>query len=53
MDSLALVFSSGWASGINAYLVVVVLGITDRVNDVAEIPDVLARWDVLAVARRI
>lgn len=50
MDSLALVFSSGWASGINAYLVVLVLGITDRVNDVADIPDVLARWDVLAAA---
>jgi hypothetical protein len=50
MDSLALTFSSGWASGLNAYLVVLVLGIADRVGDVAEIPDVLARWDVLAVA---
>lgn len=43
-------FSSGWASGVNAYLVVLVLGIADRLGDVAEIPDVLARWDVLAVA---
>ena len=50
MDSLALTFSSGWASGINAYLVVLVLGIADRVGSLAEIPDVLARWDVLAVA---
>ena len=50
MDSLPLVFSSGWASGINAYLVVLVLGIADRVNDFAQIPDVLGRWDVLAVA---
>ena len=50
MDSLPLVFSSGWASGVNAYLVVLVLGIADRVGDVAEIPDVLGRWDVLAVA---
>lgn len=50
MDSLPLVFSSGWASGVNAYLVVLVLGISERVGDVAEIPDVLGRWDVLAVA---
>ena len=50
MDSLALVFSSGWASGVNAYLVVLVLGTADRVGDVAEIPDALGRWDVLTVA---
>jgi hypothetical protein len=50
MESLSLAFTGGWASGINAYLVVLVLGITDRVDDVAGIPDVLARWDVLAAA---
>ena len=50
MEALPLAFSSGWASGVNAYLVVLVLGITDRAGDVAEIPDVLGRWDVLAVA---
>ncbi len=50
MDGLALAFSNGWASGINAYLVVLVLGISDRVNDFEEIPDVLGRWDVLTVA---
>lgn len=50
MDALALTFSSGWASGINAYLVVLVLGVSDRVGDVAGIPDVLGRWDVLAAA---
>jgi len=50
VDSLPLVFSSGWASGVNAYLVVLVLGISDRLGDVAEIPDVLGRWDVLAIA---
>ncbi|NPC43584.1 DUF4126 domain-containing protein [Nocardioides sp. zg-1230] len=50
MDALAMTFSSGWASGINAYLVVLVLGIADRVGSVAEIPDVLGRWDVLAAA---
>ena len=50
MDALALTFSSGWASGINAYLVVLVLGIADRVGSLAQVPDVLARWDVLAAA---
>jgi hypothetical protein len=50
MDALALTFSSGWASGINAYLVVLVLGIADRVGSYSDIPDVLGRWDVLAAA---
>jgi uncharacterized membrane protein (GlpM family) len=48
VEALPLVFSSGWASGINAYLVVLVLGIADRVNDFDQVPNVLARWDVLA-----
>ena len=50
MDALALTFSSGWASGINAYLVVLVLGIADRAGSFTDVPDVLGRWDVLAVA---
>ena len=50
MESLSLAFTSGWASGINAYLVVLVLGIADRVGGVDQIPDALGRWDVLAVA---
>ena len=50
MDALALTFSSGWASGINAYLVVLVMGFADRFGSFTDIPDVLARWDVLAVA---
>lgn len=50
MESLALAFSSGWASGVNAYLVVLVLGIADRLGDLAQVPDVLGRWDVLAAA---
>lgn len=47
MDTLALTFSSGWASGINAYLVVLVLGIADRVTGLADVPDVLGSWPVL------
>ena len=50
MESLALAFSSGWASGVNAYLVVLVLGIADRVGGFAQIPDGLGRWEVLAAA---
>ncbi len=50
MESLALTFSSGWASGVNAYLVVLVLGIADRVGGFAQIPDALGRWEVLAAA---
>jgi hypothetical protein len=50
VNALALVFSSGWASGLNCYLVVLVLGIADRVHDTQQVPDVLHRWDVLAVA---
>lgn len=45
-----MAFSTGWASGLNSYLVVLVLGITDRVHDFTQIPDVLHRWDVLAAA---
>ncbi len=45
-----MTFSTGWASGINAYLVVLVLGLADRLGSFTEIPDALGRWDVLAVA---
>lgn len=50
VESLALAFSSGWASGINSYLVVLVLGVADRLGSFAQVPDVLGRWEVLAVA---
>jgi hypothetical protein len=50
VESLSLAFSSGWASGVNAYLVVLVLGIADRLGDFADIPDALGRWEVLAAA---
>jgi hypothetical protein len=50
VESLPLVFSSGWASGVNAYLVVLVLGISDRIGDLSQVPDSLGRWDVLGAA---
>ncbi|MEO5708268.1 MAG: DUF4126 domain-containing protein [Nocardioidaceae bacterium] len=49
MDLLPLVVTSGWASGVNSYLVVLVLGIGGRLG-VEGVPLVLTRADVLAVA---
>jgi hypothetical protein len=50
VDLLPLVVSSGWAGGVNAYLLVLVLGLADRVAGLSQIPDVLGRTDVLVVA---
>lgn len=50
MEAWALSFVSGWASGLNSYLTLLVLGISDRVHDFSMVPDVLARWDVLALS---
>jgi hypothetical protein len=50
VDLVPLVFSSGWASGVNAYLVVLVLGLADRLGQVDSIPDTLGRTDVLVAA---
>jgi hypothetical protein len=50
MDLVPMVFSSGWASGVNAYLVVLVLGLADRIGGFATIPDTLGRTDVLVAA---
>lgn len=45
-----MVFSTGWASGVNAYLVVLMLGLLGRFTDLADVPDALTRTDVLVVA---
>lgn len=50
MDLVPIVFSSGWASGMNAYLVVLVLGLADRFGDFSQIPDVLGTAPVLVAA---
>jgi hypothetical protein len=47
---MPLVFSTGWASGVNAYLVVLMLGLLGRFSDVGGVPDALTRTDVLVVA---
>jgi hypothetical protein len=50
MDLTALVFSSGWASGVNAYATVAVLGVLTRFTDTEIVPGAFGRTDVLAVA---
>jgi hypothetical protein len=44
-----LALSSGWASGVNLYAVVALLGLAGRLG-VAEVPDELQRVEVLAIA---
>ena len=49
-ELLPWVFTSGWASGINAYAVVLVMGLLGRFAGVDAIPHVLGRTDVLLAA---
>jgi len=49
MEAVGLIAGSGWASGINLYLVSLLLGILGRVGW-GEIPDVLSRTDVMIVS---
>ncbi|MER7507615.1 DUF4126 domain-containing protein [Streptomyces lavendulae] len=50
MSVLPLVFTSGWASGINAYAVVLLLGVFGATGLTDEVPASLQRTDVLIVA---
>lgn len=45
-----MAFTSGWASGLNSYLTILILGLADKYGHFSQIPDVLARWDVLGAA---
>jgi hypothetical protein len=49
-DVVPWIFSSGWASGINGYAVVLLLGLFGRFTDAGGVPPALARTDVLVVA---
>ncbi|MEO8827871.1 DUF4126 domain-containing protein [Lapillicoccus sp.] len=49
-EILPWVFTTGWASGINAYLVVLILGVAERFFHVAGVPAALGRTDVMVVA---
>ncbi|GAA2234518.1 DUF4126 domain-containing protein [Streptomyces amakusaensis] len=50
MSVLPLVFTSGWASGINAYAAVLLLGLFGAAGITDEVPEALQRTDVLVVA---
>ena len=47
VDLVPWVFTSGWASGVNAYAVVLVLGLLGRFADVDAVPVALQRTDIL------
>lgn len=49
MDAVGLIAGSGWASGINLYLVSLLLGFAGRAGW-GDIPDVLERTDVMIVS---
>ncbi|MDQ1618845.1 MAG: hypothetical protein QOE19_1414 [Actinomycetota bacterium] len=49
-ELLPLVFTSGWASGVNAYATVLLLGVLGRFGGVDAVPAALERTDVLVVA---
>ncbi|MFI1833774.1 DUF4126 domain-containing protein [Streptomyces olivaceoviridis] len=50
MSVLPLVFTSGWASGINAYAVVLLLGLFGAAGIADDVPQTLQRPEVLIVA---
>ena len=49
MDALPLIFSGGWAAGVNAYATVLLLGIFGRLG-LGEVPGGLERTDVMVAA---
>lgn len=50
MEVLPLAFTAGWASGLNAYATVLVLGLLGRFTGLEGIPEGLQRTDVLVAA---
>lgn len=50
VDLVPWVFTTGWASGVNAYAVVLVLGLLGRLGGVGAVPTALQRTDILVAA---
>ncbi len=50
VDLLPLVLTSGWASGINAYAVIVLMGLLGRFAGVDAVPESVQHTNVLAIA---
>lgn len=49
MELLPMTFASGWASGLNAWATVLVLGLLGRFTDAPDVPAGFERTDVLVV----
>ncbi|CAM4035442.1 DUF4126 domain-containing protein [Nocardia ninae] len=50
MSALPLIFTASWASGVNAYAVVLLLGLFGRTGLTDSVPEALQRTDVLIAA---
>jgi len=50
MSAIPLIFTSGWASGIDAYAVVLLLGLLGRYGHMTAVPPTLERTDVLVAS---
>lgn len=49
MEALLMTVGSGWVSGIRPYFMVFLLGLSGRVLDLEQVPQVLQRTDVLVI----
>jgi hypothetical protein len=50
VSAIPLIFTSGWASGIDAYAVVLLMGLLGRYGHIGVVPPTLERTDVLIAA---
>src|SRR5687768_14652934 len=50
MDPVPLIFSTGWSSGVNAYLTVLLMGLLGRFAGVDSVPDQLQSTEVILAA---
>jgi hypothetical protein len=50
VSAIPLIFTSGWASGIDAYAVVLLMGLLGRFGHIGAVPPTLERTDVLVAA---
>jgi len=50
LSAIPLIFTSGWASGIDAYAVVLLMGLLGRYGHMGAVPPTLERTDVLVAA---
>lgn len=49
MEALMMTLGSGWVSGVRPYFMIFLLGITGRVLDLEQVPEVLQRTDLLVI----